>query len=543
MIREQLAWSNTEAGSCKRTTPFSREPFRRRYRRAVLLLGASTCLIVAPFTASAQASPYVPLDDIAYSYVDALVARGFFRELPTLERPYTEGALRAAIDSARVGSPNATVSSYLNALYEAIEKYAVRPATIDSGPDLPFRVRGSGDFYATAQTSGRRELMLADDRSSVRPGATIRVVTAGGPIAGSIRPLIDTRLNADPEFAGRKDRKLAARTEDGYVSAQWKYAELFFGRVGRNWGPPTLYGLQLGNYAYTYDHLFARIGSDKAHLSSVIARLDDFQDATGATIQRYFSIHRLAVRFGNWDLAGSESYLYTGVGRGFEPSLTNPFNIYSLSWRNEKEDGNLGLGAELAYRSSRFGMLAAHLFIDDLQIDRCNPNCREPSSYGVTLSAEGLPLRGDRRWFTSYTRVSNLAYHTPVVAERYAIFNVGLGRGFSDYDEIKLGADLALVPRAPLRLYVAHRRQGEGDYRAPYPLPADYATTPGTFSGVVMGVTRVGLSGAARSRLVELSGDIGVNHVTNDAHVTGVSRTAFEGRLKIAVEPRWSVSF
>jgi hypothetical protein len=43
--------------------------------------------------------------------------------------------------------------------------------------------------------------------------------------------------------------------------------------------------------------------------------------------------------------------------------------------------------------------------------------------------------------------------------------------------------------------------------------------------------------------LVELSGDIGVNHVTNDAHVTGVSRTAFEGRLKIAVEPRWSVSF
>ncbi|HEY6090207.1 MAG TPA: hypothetical protein VD771_10525, partial [Gemmatimonadaceae bacterium] len=215
---------------------------------------------MSPSIARAQASPYVPLDDIAYTYVDALMARGFFRELPTLERPYTEGALRAAIDSARATSPSERVTTYLDALFEAIEKYAVRPATVDTSSDLPFRVRGSGDFYATAQTSGRRELMLADDQNSVRPGATIRLVTAGGPIAGSIRPIIDTRLNVDPEFAGRKDRKLAARTEDGYVSGQWKYAELFFGRAARNWGPPTQYGLMLGNYAYTYDHLFARIG-------------------------------------------------------------------------------------------------------------------------------------------------------------------------------------------------------------------------------------------------------------------------------------------
>ncbi|PYO07360.1 MAG: hypothetical protein DMD30_11170, partial [Gemmatimonadetes bacterium] len=77
----------------------------------------------------------------------------------------------------------------------------------------------------------------------------------------------------------------------------------------------------------------------------------------------------------------------------------------------------------------------------------------------------------------------------------------------------------------------------------PYPAPADYATTPGMFSGVVMGVTRVGVSGAFSWRDVDVSGDIGVNHNTNDSHVTGASRTAFEGRVKIAVEPRWSMSF
>jgi hypothetical protein len=499
--------------------------------------------VAIPSIARGQASAYVPLDDIAYTYVDALVARGWFKELSMLERPYTERALRVAIDSARVREPGTVVSSYLDVLYKTVEKYAVRPGNSDTLAAQTFRARGTGDVYLTAQTSGRRELMLSDGRGATRPGGALRLVMAGGSVVGFARTLIDNRLNTDPEFAGRKDRKVAARAEDGYLSGQWQYGELSFGRVGRNWGPPTQYGLQLGNYAYTYDHLYGLIGNDKIHFSTVIARLNSLQLASGDLDQRYFSIKRLAFRRGRWEVAGTESYVYTGVGRGFEPSLANPFNILGLSWRNENQDGNFGLGAEAAYRSGRFGTFAGHLFVDDYQIDRCNPNCREPSSYGLTFTAEGLPLGGDQRWFTSYTRVSNLAYRTPTPAEAYEEFGVGLGRGFSDYDEVRLGADLAAVHRTPLRLYVAHRRQGEGDYRAAYPLPADYASTPGIFSGVIMGVTRVGLSGASRWRDLELGGDVGVNHVTNDSHVSGVSRTAFEGRVKVAIEPRWSISF
>jgi hypothetical protein len=490
-----------------------------------------------------QASAYVPLDDIAYTYVDALMARGFFTELSMLERPYTQRALRVAIDSARAREPGAVVTSYLEALYRSVEKYAVRPGDSDSVAAQTFRARGTGDLYLTGQTSGRRELMLADDRGSVRPGGALRLVMAGGPIVGFARTLIDNRLNTDPEFAGRKDRRIAARAEDGYVSGQWKYGELAFGRVGRNWGPPTLYGLQLGNYAYTYDHLYGLIGNESIHFSTVIARLNTFQLASGALDQRFFSIKRLSFRRGRWEVAGTESFVYTGVGRGFEPSLANPFNILGLSWRNENQDGNFGLGAEVAYRSGRLGTLAGHLFIDDIQIDRCNPNCREPGAFGLTVTAEGLPLPGDQRWFTSYTRISNLTYRTPSPAEGYETLGIGLGRGFSDYDEVKIGADLALVPRTPLRLYVAHRRQGEGDYRDPYPLPAEYATTPGFLSGVVMGVTRVGLSGAARWWDFEIGGDVGVNRLTNNQHVLGNSRTSFEGRVKVAIEPRWSISF
>jgi hypothetical protein len=366
----------------------------------------------------------------------------------------------------------------------------------------------------------------------------------GGRVVGFTRTLIDSRLNADPEFAGRKDRKVTGRTEDGYIGGMWKYGELTFGRVGRNWGPPTLGGLQLGNYAYTYDHLYGRVGTDRIHWTTVIARLDDSVPATGAHIDRYLSVHRLAVRVKNWELAGTESYVYSGVGRGIEPSLVNPFNIYALSWRNERQEGNLGLGGEISLRTRRVGTFAAQLFIDDLQIDRsCDPACKQPSSYALTVTAEGLPLAGDQRWFTSYTRVSNLAYRNKNPSDNYEVFGVGLARGFSDYDEVRAGLDLALVPRTPLRFYLAHRRQGEGSYNSPFPVPTDYGTTPGIFSGVVMGITRLAVSGASKWRDIEVSGDIGLNHTSNDQHVNGATHTGFEGRLRFAIEPRWSVSF
>ena len=513
-----------------------------RPARAVALITLLT--LVAGGSAGAQASAYVPLDDIAYTYVDALMARGYLRELSALERPYTERAIVTAIDSARLAEPSQHVSSFLDALYTSVEKYSVRPGNSDTTAAPSFRSRFSSDFYVTAQTSGRRELMLPSGKGDVRPGASIRLVMSGGPVVAAIRSLIDTRLNTDPDFPGRKDRRLAGRTEEGYGSAQWKYGELSFGRVGRNWGPSTMTGLMLGNYAYTYDHLFGRIGNDRLHWSTVVARLDDIVPATGPAIERYFSIHRLAVRFGNLELAGSESYVYAGAGRGLELSFANPFNIYGLSWRNENQEGNFGLGGEIALRTRRFGTFAGQLLLDDFQIDRsCDPACKQPSSYAMTFTGEGLPLRGDQRAFASYTRVTNLTYNNKNPSEHYEIFGVGLGRGFSDYDELKVGLDLALRPRTPLRVYVAHRRQGEGSYNVPFPDPSAYATTPGIFSGVLMGVTRIAVSGASRWRVLELQGDIGINHNTNDLHLAGNTTTGFEGRVRVAVVPRWSMSF
>jgi hypothetical protein len=472
------------------------------------------------------------------------MSRGVLHGLSAVERPYLVTRVRIAVDSALATDESPVIKSYLQALSVAIQRYELTAPGEDVRTRMPFRARATFDVFATAQSSDRRELMLSDTSNTVEPGTTGYFVMGGGHLAGSVRVALDNRLNHDPEFTGRKDRKIAGRTEDAYLSGQWKYAQVDFGRVGRSWGPIGFSGLQVGNDVYTYDHLYGRVGTDKFHITTVLARLENYVLSPGVESSRYFSVHRLGVKRGRLEAGLSEGYLYTGVHRGLEFSLINPLNVFGLSWRNERTDGNLNFGADAAWKTNRTGTYSAELFLDDIQIDKCDSICHEPSSYAVTLSADGMPLFGDQRLFASYTRVSNLAYHTPNVSERYASYGVGLGRGYSDYDEAKLGFDVALIPRVPLRVFVAHRRQGEGDYRNPYPAVADYGTTPGILSGIVWTVNRAAVSGAvAVGRDFQIDGEAGINQNKNRSHIIGYDLTEFEGRVRVAWIPRWVVKF
>lgn len=526
--------------------------------RKLSVIGVLVVLAVMGSTAGAQGSPYVPLDDVAYVYIDALMARGELRQLQSNERPYTVAAVRRALSASRRRLESDALRSYAEGLERSLVKTTVNGARSrprrrgearQTQPDA-FGARLSGAFYAFAQSSGRRELMLADDRNLVGPGITGRLVFAGGPVVGMLRVIGDTRLNNDPEFSGRKDRDIGGRTEDGYVSGQWRYGELFIGRVGRNWGPSGMPGLVIGSYAYSYDHLYGRFGTPRIHFASLFAKLDSDPLGGGRVSNRYLAAHRLAGRLGRVEIGINESILMSGEGRGLELGMLNPLNIYSLSWRNEKLDGNLMVGADAALRTRRFGNWSAEVLIDDLQIDRCAAVCEEPNSYGFTLSAEGLPLRGVQKWFGSYTRVSSLAYRTPLYHERYTSFDVGLGRGFSDYDEARVGLDLAVMPRVPVKLYAARRRQGAGDYRSTFPDSSEYATTPGFLMPTTTRIVRVGISGGgAIGRGFELTADFGINQVkhdqvggtTNPAWTTTADRNGFEGRVRLGWEPGWTL--
>lgn len=501
------------------------------------------CTSAASAQTREPATPYLPLDDVGYTYIDALREAPGIRYLSNLERPYTAGQIRLALDSALNANPGRIDRSYLDALKASISKYEIPSQTSD--PNAP-RAVFDGELYATAQTSGRRELMLADTGSAVLAAGSLRLMMAGGPIAGAIRVEIDPRLNHDPDFGGRKDRTLAARTHDGYLLGRWEYGELFFGRTERNWGPPMLQGLQLGNYAYSYDHFYGRFGGERLHFSLVAARLENYVIQPGRESQRYFSIHRLGGRLGKLELAFTESYVYAGESRGLEFSLINPLNAFALSWRDENVDGNLSFGFESSYRTDRFGTFALHALIDDYQIDKCDTTCNEPSSTGLTLSAERIPIVAGVRGFAAYTRVASLTYRTPRPDEMYAIHGVGLGRGFSDYEEWRAGFDVAAIPRVPLRLYVAARNQGEGDYRAPYPprTALDEKRIPALIIGTATKVTRVGVSGGGFfAPGFRFQGDVGYNSVSPVLSPLPVDKSGFEGRVRVSFEPAWGLRF
>ena len=519
----------------------------RATRVALRRLALLAALAGAPAVLPAQASPYVPLDDPAYHYVDALLARGRLTSLSALERPYRVADVRLALNAVPARPAGRVVAGWERALRQAIVRWDPAPPPADPRtPAEPVRLAMLADVavIGTAQTSGRRELMLADDTSGAFPGAQLRAAVVAGPVVAATHGYVDNRLQDDPEFAGRKDRAVSGRVEDAYVGGQWKYGEVTLGRLSRSWGPGTLDGLQLGNYVYSYDHLYARLGTPGIHLATIHARLNDGPGTFSPLVQRYLGVHRLAGRWRGLEVAATETYVYSGEGRGLEWSLANPLVPYLLTQYNEQEEGNYSVGLELAWRT-RLGVLGGQLLVDDVQVDRCDPQCKEPASWGMTVTAEGLPLGGDQRWFASYTRVSSLTYRTPERGETYDFQNVGLGRGFSDYDEARVGADLALLSALPLRAYVAFRRQGEGDYRAPFPPPENYATTPGFLLGRVAEVTRLGVSGGGVLPYgFTVQADVGMNAVSGDQAVTPAE--GFAGRVRVTWEPavargRWRV--
>lgn len=489
--------------------------------------------------ANAQASLYVPLDDIAYRYADALIARGELRGVSLLERPYTALQLAAGADTALARVRAGVTRSYAIALRTALQRYAVTAGATAAGvisPDGTARFFGNADLFATGQTSGETELMQADTNRSITGGAGVRLAMVAGPMVAMIHPIVDNRLNNDPDFGGRKDRSIAGRLQDGYVAGQWEYAELFFGRTARNWGPYSLTGQQLGSSPYTYDHLYFRGGTSRIHIASVAAKLDEAFEPDGVHA-RYFYTHRLGVRLGGLEVAASEGYIAAGIARGIEPTLLNPLGIYALSWRNERTSGNLSLGGNIAYRTRNWGSYSSELYLDDIQIDKCATACKEPSSYGLTLAAEGVPLYGAQRAFASYTRLTGLAYRTPEISEQYSVNGIGLGQRFTDYDEARAGADLALVPYLTLRAYGAYRRQGQGDYHLPYPAVSQYGMTRGFLQGTIEHVARLAVQAAYTiAPGVELTGDIGVNHATNFEHIVGSTRNMPAGDVRL----QWS---
>jgi hypothetical protein len=504
-------------------------------RRLILLV-----LIAVAQPLAAQGSADVPLGDNAYVYLDALLARHAMRSLSALERPYNVAEINRALAHEMPAHMSPVIQSYVRALRRALSKYDV-----GKQPGLHYQL--SLDVYGTAETSSIRELMRANTSGSVEPGGGAEGVMQAGPLTAFAHPIWDGRLNVDPEYhlpLGQitQGRANPVRLQEGYLDARWKYGEIFFGREGRNSGPTMYDGLLLGNYTYSYDHIWAKIGIPQLNMETLVTRLNDEFYFNEPIDQRYFSWHRLSSHIGTVELGVTESIVYGRPAQGFVFNYVNPFGLYYFSEINEQQGGtnaNKMVGLDGAWRSP-VGNFSFEAYLDDIQAfggcANMEAECKKPPSGGWTLQADGIPFVGDQRIFVAYTLVTNLSYRTfEQPWTDYTSYGISLGRGFSDYDEVRAGIDLAAIPAVPLKLYAAFSRQGQGDYRIPFPAVDSFPTTPTIFSGVVSHVYRAGVSGAVSLPWLDVSGDIGLNHVSNYQHVAGVDKNLFAGRVMVSL--------
>jgi hypothetical protein len=481
-----------------------------------------------------SASPYVPLDHWAMPYVEHLIAAGEMVDPTPLTRPFkVDDLVRAlqAVDSSRVtGGEWRVVTGVLRELRRreqgawarldadvgaAVANYAARDP-LELGRGVP--VRG---YASKPRGFGAAGLNLA---------------LGFGPVVAVTHPVLDTRLKYDPDWYGKKDRVIAGRTAESYVSAQWQYGELFFGRLDRNWGPSVVQGALLSANPYGLDHLGISLGTSGLQLQAMVTQLDSRLDSTGAAVHRYMVQHRLWVRPpGRWTLALWEGSVLSGTGRDLEPWYLNVMNLGFLEQLNTATNVNsfVGLDAERRGAATLYGQF----MLDDIQVDKKTLTDQKPTSFAWTLGAKGgFPLGG--AWTLFYTQVANLTYRNEDDFQVPLYHGLGTGRNFSDYDQATarlgfIGPDALLV-----RPEVTLIRQGQGDPRLAHPLPADYPTTATLFQGVVQRTLRLALGLDWAHGAFHLSGDGGVHLVSNDGFVAGASKTRLVGRLGVQIRFR-----
>jgi hypothetical protein len=223
-----------------------------------------------------------------------------------------------------------------------------------------------------------------------------------------------------------------------------------------------------------------------------------------------------------------EGTLLAGPGRELEPWYANVVSLGLLAQYDQGTFSNVQVGMDVETRVGKARVFGSVL-IDDIQVDRQSAGDREPTSYGLALGARGPA--GPASWDASYTRVSNLAYRTPNPAETVMRRNVGLARNFSDYDQVTLRAGLLAAPGLLLSPEVTLVRQGEGDFRLPYPTVADYDTTPVFLAGTVERTVRIGAVGRWLVGRWQLHAEGGVHLVSNANHLAGDRETRFVGKM------------
>ena len=487
-------------------------------RRAIL---ASALLAWVSSAARAQwPSTTLPPDNWAVPFVEHLIQSGIIPDPDPLTRPLSRSAVLRSLLSVDTAALPAEVGSTVGDLIRRLEAPMSGP-TMALFPYVGLR----------SVSQGRRDPLRAGGQGSTAIQMGFEGWATTGPFAMSSAGILDRGLRFDPDYTGSKDRPLAFRFYDAYVSVQRRYGEIAYGSVDRNWGPAGIEGLMHSSGPYGYDHLFARIGASNLRLELLLAQLNDTLSPSGTTEHRWWFGHRLVLRPWPWIVGSLEEGILFREGPTLETWYLNPLSLskFTREQNGLPDSAKVEWAGDLWLRLPRGMVLQLQMLINDMTL--LSPHKAAPDRLGGTALID-IPLSRRASIRALGTFVSSLTYRTfsDAAVETQIIRNVGLGRNFDDYAQWTLSGGWLARPRVLISPELTLLLQGEGNILKQTPLPDPHY--PFLFVGTVERTMRVGLRIQTWSwKSFDLSVQGGLNRINNVNNVPGVSTTRPTGEV------------
>lgn len=495
---------------------------------------------------SPVASPYLPIDHWAYPVLELWISRGDVTTLSPMTRPYRIADVVRAASQLRDSSLSDTEAEIRRRLLRELgpvhERRGARPpgtrgARAENDVARLELIAEAGGRYVTQTHPDPLQAVLDGEFGDghLFEGIEVGVRGAAPYVAGAATLRHDGIYRNDPRFPDGRvtpprdgpflDENLSLRLTEAYVEFQVPFARLSFGRLDREWGPPTIHGFVRSANPYSQDEIGYRFGTERVFLIGSISAPGDF----GGDTVRHLSMHRLEIRPSDrLAFAVSEAALHGGPDGRFRFELANPVGIWQLALDDEDVAYNK-VGQFDAWWRPVDGVAVNGSLLAD-----ATGGGQSCCQMGGSLGLELTRLFRGVRLAAQASALQSLVYRTARPWEEYTVDGVGLGWDKTDLQLFTLEADWFL--RADLRLgtRIDVQRRGEGDFGSLR--PPDLSDQPTILSGVVETTVRPAIAGRFAPELkwpLFVEWDLGLSIVSDYAHVEGDDRTEFTGSLGV----------
>ena len=498
-------------------------------RRA--FVGAALFFVVGTGAARAQASPYLPLDDARLPLLEHLIARGDIEDPSPMIRPFRYAdALRVlgAADTA----PQTGKGRLVHTMNESLA------ADVRSDESWwRVELRAGGEAY----TQKRRDPLHLGGPGTANPYGDFALWGVFGPFIGAVRTSIEPSLIGNPDWPNKAQENVTGRLIEGYLSGQIKWGALTYGQLLHNWGPVGLPGIPLSDVAFERQGLELQLGTGSVRLRALGSDLRPQINTAGQSVNRFYFVHRLELQVTRrLLLVPWESVLIQGVGRTLETPFANPLSptVLANNFGIADTGSNTIIGLDASWRVGRRATLQTQIAIDDFWFNKRN---QKQDRWAFTVAGYGA-LGSRLGWRAWYTQVSSLALRTANPQENFTDQGVGIGRNFSDDDQLSFSLTVPALRQWLLTPELTFQRQGEGKIDDPYPPPDANGNqiTPMFLIGTVEKTYRVALGISGREGPLELAANAGFHHVTNDQNQLGVTADRVVARIKATLAWRRS---